>query len=73
MPVTLDNVHDVIKHHTPTQNGIDKITLIREASEDLIAAILANTRACADQQAAIRHVREAMMTANAAIVLDGLV
>jgi hypothetical protein len=36
-------------------------------------AILDHTPACADQQAALRHVREALMTAHAAVALKGLI
>jgi hypothetical protein len=39
----------------------------------LAEAILENTPQCADQQAALRHVREAVMTANAAVALEGLI
>jgi hypothetical protein len=35
--------------------------------------LVANTPKCADQSAAIRLVREAVMTANAAIALKGIV
>jgi hypothetical protein len=73
MPVTLENLHDVITYARPDANAVARITAVREASENLARAILLNTPACADQQAAIRHVREALMTANAAIVLKGIV
>ena len=36
-------------------------------------ALIENTPTCADQQAALRHVREAVMTANAAVALNGKV
>jgi hypothetical protein len=37
----------------------------------LAETILRYTKTCDDQQAALRHVRDAMMTANAAVALDG--
>ena len=73
MPVTLDNVHDVVSYHSPSQDQIDKIASIRLAAEVFITAILENTPGCADQAASVRLARESMMTANAAIVLNGKV
>lgn len=72
-PVCVDNVHEVVQYHAPSQEQIDAISKIRCAVENLIVCILQNSPSCADQTAAIRKVREAMMTANAAIVLDGKV
>jgi hypothetical protein len=40
---------------------------------ELAMTILDNTPVCADQSAAIRHLRECVMTANGAIALNGLV
>lgn len=73
MPVTKDNIVDVFTYHAPTEEQIVHLGLVREAGRNLALAILATTPVCADQQAAIRHVREAVMTANAAIVLKGAV
>ena len=73
MPVTRDNLSDVIAYHAPDQEQIARIGNIRQGAEEFIATILVNTPNCADQQAAIRHVREALMTSNAAIVLKGAV
>lgn len=72
-PVNLVNVGNVVSYHSPTQDQFDRISLVRSSCRSMIEVILKNSTACADQSAAIRHVREAMMTANAAIVLDGLV
>ena len=44
---------------------------IREAGRAFVEAIVANTGPCADQTAAIRKVREAVMTANASIACLG--
>jgi hypothetical protein len=46
---------------------------IREKAREFAVVILDNTPECADQSAAIRLVREAVMTANASIALGGLV
>jgi hypothetical protein len=46
---------------------------IRKKARELAETILEVTPMSADQQAALRHVREAVMTANAAIALKGAV
>lgn len=71
--VTLQNVDDVIAYHKPSDADVVRIQNIRMASQRLIETILENAPDCADRSAAIRHVREGMMTANAAIVLSGIV
>ncbi|HEY3499463.1 MAG TPA: hypothetical protein VGK73_32460 [Polyangiaceae bacterium] len=73
MPVTKQNIEDVFTYHAPLPDQVVALQAVREAAKRLTHAILENAPQCADQQAAIRHVREAVMTANAAIVLDGLV
>lgn len=44
---------------------------IREAAKSFAKVLIRHTPACADRTAAIRKVREAVMTANAAIALSG--
>jgi len=73
MPVSRLNLDDVFTYHAPKGSQPDQYAKVREAAKNLAAVILENTPQCADQQAAIRHVREAMMTANAAIATDGAV
>lgn len=46
---------------------------VRAAGKSLALTILNAVPKCADRTAAIRKVREAVMTANAAIALDGLI
>lgn len=64
-----EKAHLIVTYHQPNQDGIEKITRIRQATEDLIVAILENCPNSADKSAAIRKAREAMMTANASIVV----
>ena len=71
MPVTKQNLADVFTYHAPTGMAPTQLAAVREAGKKLAEVILENTPQCGDQQAAIRHVREAVMTANAAIVLGG--
>jgi len=72
--VNHDNLEDVFTYHPPeTEAQRAAYAEIRERGKDLAAAILQHTPTCGDQQAAIRKVREAVFTANAAVALKGLV
>lgn len=73
MPVTRDNVHAVFTYQPPSPEQVKQYTAIREAAGRMAFAILDNTPVCADQQAALRLLRECVMTANAAIALKGAV
>ncbi len=73
MPVTDANVDDVFSYHRPTEEQLPKYEAVRGAAKVFAHVLLQNTPTCADQQAALRHVREAVMTANAAIALQGSV
>jgi hypothetical protein len=64
----LDNI---FSYHAPTPDKLVQYEKLRSAAKDFAKAIVELSPACADQTAAIRHVREAVMTANAAIALDG--
>jgi hypothetical protein len=58
-------------YHPPTSNKQYQYVVIRDAAKSLAEIIVANTPASPDQTAAIRKIREAVMTANAAIACDG--
>jgi hypothetical protein len=73
MPVTKQNLDDVFSYHAPKEDQPFRYAEIRAAAKVLAEAILEHTPQCADQQAALRHVREAVMTANAAVALEGLI
>lgn len=73
MPVTITNVDDVFSYHKPEGDQPAKYEAIRGAARAFARTILDNVPACADQQAALRLVREAVMTANAAVALKGAV
>lgn len=55
------------------KSKIPNYVAVRESAKAFARIVLDNTPACADQTAAIRKIREAVMTANAAIALDGAV
>lgn len=69
--ITPENLEDVFTYHPADANDVERYQAIRTAGKILARTILEATPKCADQQAAIRKVREAVMTANAAIALRG--
>lgn len=64
----LDNI---FTYHSPSAEQLPKYQALRTSAKAFAQAIVDNTPAGADQSAAIRHVREAVMTANASIALGG--
>src|SRR5882762_4094813 len=67
--VTINDLDHIFTYHAPTPEQLPLYENIRSAGRNLAEVILNSTIPCADQQAAIRHVREAVMTANAAVAL----
>lgn len=65
------NLDEIFKYHAPSEDQIPKCRAIRDAAKIFAAVILNNTPQSADQSAALRKIREAVMTANASIALDG--
>ena len=66
-------LEEVFTYHAPSEEQIKSMAKIRQFALDLADTILDECPACADRTTAIRKVREAVMTANAAIVLKGIV
>jgi hypothetical protein len=58
-------------YHSPSPDQQLKYQLIREAARNLAMVIVAHTPSSADQTAAIRLIREGVMTANASIACEG--
>lgn len=56
-------------HHAPTQLQLARIGSLRVAAKNMALTILNTVPPGADRSAAFRKVREALMTANAGIVL----
>jgi hypothetical protein len=63
---------ELTSYHEPSTVDLARYQRINEAARLMLAVILQTTPRCADQSAAVRLVREARMTANAAIACDGL-
>jgi hypothetical protein len=64
---------EIFQYHAPDADQQVAYEKLRASAKAFATAILDLTPQCADQSAAIRLVREAVMTANAAIALHGLV
>jgi hypothetical protein len=74
MAATLkEKLTEIFTYHSPTGNQPEQYNKIRSKAHELAQVIVDNTPACADQTAAIRLLRESVMTANASIALNGLV
>lgn len=66
-------IEDIFTYHRPEGDQPAKYEAIREGAKAFAKILVANTPKCADQSAAIRLLRESVMTANAAVALKGLV
>lgn len=65
-------IREVFSYHAPTQDQVAKYNELRESAKAFAQSIVDNCPPSADRTAALRKVREAVMTANAAIALDGM-
>lgn len=70
MTFTADEIVELFTYHAPHGDQQERYQRIREAAKIFAWAIVNNTQPCADQSAAIRHLRECVMTANASIALE---
>ena len=61
----------VFEHHTPSPAKLIHYDAVHAAAKSYAEVILKHTPPSEDQAAALRLLREATMTANAAIALDG--
>lgn len=69
-PAWLD---EIFTYHPADEKQKLAYEKVRASAKQLVNQIIEWSPRCADQSAAIRCVREAVMTANAAIALHGLV
>ncbi len=70
MPLGKDEIENWFSYHAPTTAQVEDSEL-RSAAKAFAYTVLALTPPSADQTVAIRHIRDAMMTANAAIACGG--
>jgi hypothetical protein len=66
--VTLENIEEIFTYHDQEWKN-SHYQQIRATAKHLAAVILYNTPDCADRAAALRKLREVVMTANAAVAL----
>ena len=71
MTITKEQLENWFTYHSPEGDEQSRYLAIREAGKHLAATIVDTTTPSADQTAAVRKVREAVMTANAAIACKG--
>lgn len=69
-PTTGQQIENWFTYHSPSPEQLPRYQNLREAGKHLALTILSNTPPGPDQTAAIRKVREAVMTANQAIACD---
>jgi hypothetical protein len=65
------NPEHVFVYHRPTAEQAAAYEAIRDGAKAFAYILLQNTPECADQSAALRLLRECVMTANASIALEG--
>jgi hypothetical protein len=63
-------IDNIFSYHPPTLDQAERYQRIRQAARELAYVITENTPSSADQTAAIRKLRECVMTANAAVALE---
>lgn len=68
-----NHVEEVFTYHAPDAAQVEAMTKVREALKAAAYVVFDNVPSCADRTVVLRLLREASMTANAAIVLKGLV
>ena len=63
---------ELFTYHPPTEAQLPKYAAINQAAKNFAEVVLQNCPGSADRSAAIRLIRDARMTANASIALNGL-
>lgn len=61
----------IFSYHAPKTSDLSHYNAIRQAGKAFAQVMLDHTPACGDQAAALRKIREAVTTANAAVALGG--
>lgn len=70
MPISSIDIDNWFTYHKPEGTQPQRYELIRNKAKELALVIVENTPTSADQTAAIRKLRECVMTANAAIACN---
>ena len=69
-PISVQQIDDWFTYHAPHGTQPERYIAIREAARQLAVSIVTHCPPSADRTAALRKVREAVMTANASIALE---
>lgn len=69
--ITQEHLSNWFTYHPPTEGDPARYQAIRVAAMAFARTVLENTPPSADQSAAIRKIRESVMTANASIACRG--
>jgi hypothetical protein len=69
---TSEILAELFAYHPPNSAQLPKYAAINQAAKNFAEVILQNCPSSADRSAAIRLIRDARMTANASIALNGL-
>lgn len=69
--ITKEQLDNWFSYHSPSENQQSDYLLIRATAKDFAEQIVAICPPCADTTAAIRKLRECVMTANSAIACGG--
>lgn len=67
-----DVLNELFSYHPPTIESLPRFSAINQAAKNFAEVVLSNCPPSADRSDAIRKIREARMTANAAVALNGL-
>lgn len=70
--IKMPNLDKIFTYHSPIEAQIISMKEILEAAKKLAVIIESECPSSADRTSAIRHIRVAVMEANASIVLNGL-
>jgi hypothetical protein len=65
------DLENIFTYHSPTGDQPQRYQAVREAALAFAKILDANVPDGADKSAALRHLRECVMTGNAAIALNG--
>ena len=65
------DLDEMFSYHKPEPDQIPKYEAIRAAAKEFAGVLLDNTPQSPDQTVAIRHLRNAVYSANASIALKG--
>lgn len=65
------DTHPALEYHAPTEEQIKAIKTIRAALSEAMYAITDTVPQCAERTLALRHIEDAAIWSNKAIVFDG--